>query len=148
SDTVTSATPSKCDDIWGPNWPRYMFRLVRRACNRCGARALIEGVVAANRKGVVSLVVGPFTGKPEAVDLVVDTGFSGWLALPIQKIRRLRLQHVGSRNIGLASGETKPADVYLGRVFWDGADAVVEILATHGPSLVGVSMFYGYRLTF
>jgi predicted aspartyl protease len=93
---------------------------------------VIEGEVTPERKGVIRLQVSRPGGPSEGVGAVIDTGFTGFLALPTDTITRLGLHLIGSRRGRLA----------------DGLLQRVQVLETGGPCLVGVSLLYGYVLTF
>jgi len=68
--------------------------------------------------------------------------------LPTDTIARLGLRLVGSRRGRLADGSLVLMPLYLANVLWDGLLRRVHVLETGGPCLVGVSLLYGYVLTF
>ena len=109
---------------------------------------MIEGEVTPERKGVVRLRVSGPGGLSAEVDAAIDTGFTGFLALPADTIAVLGLHLVGSRRGRLADGSLIFMHLYLAHVLWDGVLRRVQVLETGGPSLVGVSLLYGYVLTF
>jgi clan AA aspartic protease len=109
---------------------------------------VIEGEVTPERKGVVRLQVSRPGGLSEDVNATIDTGFTGFLALPTDTITRLRLHRVGARRGRLADGSLTFMNLYLAHVLWDGLQRRVQVLETGGPCLVGVSLLYGYVLTF
>jgi len=109
---------------------------------------VIEGEVTPERKGVVRLRVSGPGGLSAEVDAAIDTGFTGFLALPADTIAVLGLHLVGSRRGRLADGSLIFMHLYLAHVLWDGVLRRVQVLETGGPSLVGVSLLYGYVLTF
>ena len=45
------------------------------------------------------------TAAPQSVELVLDTGFTGYLTLPPESISQLELTSVGQRTFELANGE-------------------------------------------
>jgi clan AA aspartic protease len=109
---------------------------------------VIEGEVTPERKGGIRLQVSRPGGPSEGVGAVIDTGFTGFLALPTDTITRLGLHLIGSRRGRLADGSLIPMHLYLANVLWDGLLQRVQVLETGGPCLVGVSLLYGYVLTF
>ena len=58
---------------------------------------MIEGQVTPEREGVVRLMVSRPGGPSIEVDTAIDTGFTGFLALPTDTIARLGLHLVGAR---------------------------------------------------
>ncbi len=109
---------------------------------------MIEGEGTPERKGIVRLRVSRPGGPSEEVDAAIDTGFTGFLALPTDTIARLGLNLIGARRGRLADGSLILMHLYLANVLWDGVLRRVQVLATGGPCLVGVSLLYGYVLTF
>lgn len=108
---------------------------------------MIEGEVTPERKGVVRLRVSGPGGPSVEVDTAIDTGFTGFLALPTDMIARLGLHLAGARRGRLADGSLVLMNLYLANVLWDGLLRRVQVLETGGPCLVGVSLLYGYVLT-
>ena len=109
---------------------------------------MIEGEVTPERQGVVRLWVSHPGGSSEEISAAIDTGFTGFLALPTDTIARLGLHLVGARRGRLADGSLILMPLYLAHVLWDGVLRRVQVLETGGPCLVGVSLLYGYVLTF
>ena len=109
---------------------------------------MLEGEVTPERKGIIRLQVS-CPGRPsEEVTAAIDTGFTGSLALPTDTIARLGLNLIGSRRGRLADGSLILMNLYFANVLWDGLLRRVQALETGGPCLVGVSLLYGYVLTF
>ena len=109
---------------------------------------MIEGEVTPERKGVIRLRVSRPGGPSEEIDTVIDTGFTGFLALPTDTIAQRGLHLVGSRRGRLADGSLVYMHLYMANVLWDGLLQRVQVLETGGPCLVGISLLYGYVLTF
>ena len=109
---------------------------------------MIEGEVTPERQGVVRLQVSRLGGSSEEISAAIDTGFTGFLALPTDTIARLGLRLVGARRGRLADGSLILMPLYLAHVLWDGVLRRVQVLETGGPCLVGVSLLYGDVLTF
>ena len=109
---------------------------------------MIEGEVTPERRGVIRLQVSRPGGPSEEMQVAIDTGFTGFLALPTDTIARLGLNLAGARRGRLADGSLILMHLYLANVLWDGLLRRVQVLETGGPCLVGVSLLYGYVLTF
>jgi clan AA aspartic protease len=80
------------------------------------------------------------------MDIVVDTGFTGYLTLPPSQIIALQLPFQQRQTYTLGDGTDVQFDVYLATVLWDGRDRDVAVLATEGAALTGMRMLRGYRL--
>lgn len=109
---------------------------------------MIAGEVTPERQGIVRLLVNRSEGPSEEVAAAIDTGCTGFLALPTDTIVRLGLQLVGARRGRLADGRLVLMQLYLANVLWDGVLRRVQVLETGGPCLMGISLLYGYVLTF
>lgn len=86
-------------------------------------------------------------GESGLVDAVIDTGFTGQLALPPEAVGRLGLPGRGRRRAILADGRTVEVNVFLARIVWHGRERAVQVLATEGGPLVGMALLRGSRLT-
>ena len=104
---------------------------------------MIIGKIRADREAVVELeIVG--SNHSEKVEVVIDTGFTGFLMLPIDLINRLRLQLIGNRRAILGNGSQVSFDLYLAKVVWHGKTREVPTLgAKHDGALLGMSMLSG-----
>ena len=106
---------------------------------------MIIGKIRAEQEAVIELeIVG--SNHSEKVEVVIDTGFTGFLMLPINLINRLRLQLIGNRRAILGDGSPVSFNLYLARVVWHGETHEVPTLgARHDGALLGMSMLSGSR---
>lgn len=102
----------------------------------------MKGVVTAALEAVLPLEIQDATGKRINVDAVIDTGFTGQLALPTAVIDMLSFPVRGVRSALLGDGRRVMVDVYEAQVLWDGELRDVQLLAMEG-ALVGMSLLYG-----
>ncbi len=83
-----------------------------------------------------------------AHDLVLDTGFSGFLYIPEDTISMWNLSFVSCIPIGLADQSIMIADVYEATIVWFGTSQRVSVLS--GPSgcdsLLGMELLEGCRI--
>jgi clan AA aspartic protease len=80
------------------------------------------------------------------VDALIDTGFTGFLILPLSVINNLNLQLYSREEGILGDGSTRIFDVYTGLVIWDGELRQIDVNAAETTPLVGMSLLYGYRM--
>ncbi len=80
------------------------------------------------------------------VDAVVDTGFTGMLALPNPLVRELGLSHQGQRTVNLAHG-SQTVQIYGAVVQWFGRPRAAVVHEIDGAPLVGSALLTGCRLT-
>ena len=91
---------------------------------------MIEGRVNAGYEAVVPLSLEGPEGQAQEVEAVIDTGYSGFLTLPLALVAELGLAFVGSGHAVLANDAEVEFDVYDVTVLWDGQPIFVEADAT------------------
>jgi clan AA aspartic protease len=78
------------------------------------------------------------TGHPDAaVECVVDTGFTGYLTLPLDAVLSMGLQFIRRMPAKLADNSTILVEVYAATIMWNGRERRVEVLATDVRPLIG-----------
>ncbi len=80
------------------------------------------------------------------VDAIVDTGFTGFLTLPLAVVRSLALPLLGSTPVVLADGSAAVLEVYEAFVVWHGSPRPVECLVAEGAPLLGMTLLRGSEL--
>jgi clan AA aspartic protease len=107
---------------------------------------MITGVVTADREAVIILRVRGPNGDEQDIEVIVDTGFNGYLTLPHELVMALGLTRRSRGRALLANGSEELFDIYGVIVIWDGEPRYVEADAIDAPPLVGMSLLYGYDL--
>jgi clan AA aspartic protease len=107
---------------------------------------MMTGIVTANREAVLSLKVQDVNGVMQEIETVVDTGYNGFLTLPADFVAALGLIAYGQRLVTLGDGQDVLLQVYEATVVWDDAPRLVQVLATDGDAVLGMSLLYGYRV--
>src|SRR5712691_8281476 len=95
---------------------------------------------------MVRLVVLDMAQQPYDVDVVIDTGFNGFLTLPRAMAQTLQLPLAGNRRVTLGDGSTVVLDLYLATILWDTQPREELVLAAEGGSLMGMAMLNGHRV--
>ena len=112
---------------------------------------MIVGQVMRNPDGGlearVTLPVMDAYGEPQQFDVIVDTGFTGWLMLPESDIRRLGLTHAGHRYSITASGNEERFEFYRTWVLWHGQLYRVEVFESIDQPLLGMELLEGSLVT-
>ena len=80
-------------------------------------------------------------------DVIVDTGFTGWLTLPEPVIRELGLVKMGNRPATVASGEVEWFDYYETRIVWHGQARWVGVFQSIDQPLLGMELLRGNWIT-
>ena len=111
---------------------------------------MIDGTVKRSSDGGleawVALSVMGVDGELQQYDVIVDTGFTGWLTLPEADIRELGLAGVGYRDSVTASGNTESFDYYKTWVLWHGRLHEIEVFQTIDQPLLGMELLEGSRV--
>jgi clan AA aspartic protease len=108
---------------------------------------MIYGVVNLRREATLPIVVGNSAGQREVIDVVIDTGFDGFLSLPSETIIRLDLPWTIANPATLADGSETLFDFYAGTVIWDGQYRTIDIAESDTEPLLGMAMLYRLGLT-
>ena len=105
---------------------------------------MIVGIVH-GREALIRLTIRGFRVPPQAIDAVVDSGYTGWLTLPPPVIATLKLRwQTFGRGI-LADGSVSVFDVYQAKVVWDGRVRPVFVDEFDAPPLIGMALLRGYE---
>lgn len=107
---------------------------------------MMQGIVDQNCEATIRLVVGNADAGRQVIDAVIDTGFTGFLTLPMSVLTNLNLWAYRREQGILGDGSTCIFDVYRGLVIWDGEFQQVDINESETTPLVGMSLLYGYRM--
>jgi clan AA aspartic protease len=106
---------------------------------------MMYGVVNLGREATLSLVVGN-SNQQQAIDTVIDTGFTGFLSLPSAIITALDLPWSASDIVTLGDGSETVFDLYVANVIWDGQYREIYVAESETEPLLGMSLLYGYQL--
>jgi clan AA aspartic protease len=107
---------------------------------------MMQGIVDQNCEATIRLVVGNADSQRQMIDGVIDTGFTGFLTLPLSVLVSLNLRAYRREEGTLGDGSTCIFDVYRGLVIWDGELRRIDINNSETAPLVGMSLLYGYQM--
>ena len=108
---------------------------------------MIQGVVTSAYEAVVPLTVQGPEGQARAIEAVIDTGFTGFLAIPYGVVAELGLPFVNTSLAILADGSESTLNVYRAIVFWNGEPRYVRAYAAGTTPLVGMRMLDDHDLS-
>ena len=108
---------------------------------------MIRGAVDARWQAWIPVEVAGRDGQIHSLAAVLDTGFTGYLTLPPELIRRLDLELELQTDVTLATGVRERLDTWNGYILWHGRPRPVHILETRGTPLVGMRLMEGSQLT-
>jgi clan AA aspartic protease len=82
-----------------------------------------------------------FPDKPDiAIEFVVDTGYTGYLTLPLAAITTLGLPFEFDLPANLADDSEVLVPVHAATVLWNGAEQITRVLAMGKRPLLGTAM--------
>ena len=108
---------------------------------------MIKGKVSGNQQALVTIDVIDGEGRPQPLEAILDTGFTGYLTLPTGSIQQLGLRSVGQRSFELANGELFEFEAYLAAVSWHGRTSYALVLKSDSAPLLGMTLLWGSRVT-
>ena len=108
---------------------------------------MITGKFNQRLEAVVAIDVEGGDGVSHSLEVVLDTGFTGYLVLPRHIISRLGLKYRGRRSIILASGERSAINSYASAVTWHGLRRDVIVFESRSESLLGTALLSNSRVT-
>ena len=103
---------------------------------------MIKGKVNGQKRLIIPIGVQDAYGYFRTREFTLDTGFSGDLALPDYRIKRLALRYERTDFYTLATGEDTPAKIYTATILWHGRQRDVDVMETKRPSLLGFGLLY------
>ena len=80
------------------------------------------------------------------IEFIVDTGFDGDLALPLNVISRLEVTGTQSQLVRMADGSESERSYFKLILTWADEERVIEVLALEGSPLLGVGLLEGNLL--
>ena len=86
-------------------------------------------------------------GELQQFEVVLDTGFTGWLMLPEVEVARLGLANRGERQGILASGNAEGFAYYRTSVLWHGQLRTIEVFQSIDQPLLGMELLEGNRVS-
>ena len=88
------------------------------------------------------------TGISYPYEAIVDTGFTGQLALPAAVCAELGLEFVRNSYAMFGNATLEQVEVYQANVFWDGSWQTVSVFATGPDVLIGMNLLRGSSVCF
>ncbi|MDJ1182454.1 hypothetical protein [Roseofilum casamattae] len=79
----------------------------------------MQGTLGENNELFFEIGLVTTDGTEFAIDAMLDTGFSGWLALDVQDLDGLDVQYIGTQNMQLATGEEVQFSLYTTPIYFD-----------------------------
>ena len=107
---------------------------------------MITGHVNINLEAILPLSIFGADGVVREINAVIDTGYSGFLALPAAILTSLGCKLSGSAQLTLADGSAISSDVYEATILWKGQSRTLQVDDLQAGALVGMALFKGYDI--
>jgi clan AA aspartic protease len=85
-------------------------------------------------------------GMETEAEVLVDTGFNGFLALPSKLTAKLGLRRRSEGRAVLADGSERSFDIYEALILWRGRLVSVPVADASAEPLLGTNLLYGNEL--
>ena len=108
---------------------------------------MIEGAVNSAYEAVINLPLRGPVGQTREIEAVIDTGYSGFLALPTALVTELGLAYRSQGQAILADSSEVNFEVYDVTVLWEGQPRHVDVDATGSTPLVGMLLLDRHDLS-
>jgi clan AA aspartic protease len=80
------------------------------------------------------------------IEFAIDTGFIGYLTLPLAAIQALHLPFIRRMPANLADDSTIMGSVHAAHILWRGEEREIEVLATGKRPLLGTLLLHDHQL--
>jgi clan AA aspartic protease len=107
---------------------------------------MIRGSVSSDLEAILKLHLLGERGTEEEIEAVIDTGFNGFLTLPMSVIDKLSLSWLYRQQGELADGSLHVFDVFEATVIWSDASRSIEVEAAETEPLLGMALLQGHEL--
>jgi clan AA aspartic protease len=107
---------------------------------------MIAGSVNSNLEAIIRLHIEDANGQTQAIDVKVDTGFTGFLSLPVAMVASLGLVATRQDGVRIGDGSIVIAPVHSAVVVWDGKARRVDVHAMGVERLIGMRMLASHDL--
>jgi predicted aspartyl protease len=103
---------------------------------------MMHGFVNQRCEAMIRIAICHANNPKQMVETVIDTGFTGFLSLPLSTIESLGLPWRFRDIATLGDGSEVVFDMYAATVIWDGQIQVVDVAASEADPL----LLYGFKL--
>jgi clan AA aspartic protease len=107
---------------------------------------MITGIVTSSLEATVRLLILDANGQSQPIDAIVDTGFAGFMSLPIATVTGLGLKRSYQDRTQLIDGRIIPIDMYTATVIWNGKPRTIDVQVLGAYVLIGMRLLAGHDL--
>ena len=107
---------------------------------------MIDGRVSSARRAVVPLEIQDGGGDWHTLPFTLDTGYTGYLALPESYALQLGLTPDGFLTVSSATQQLVPVRYGYVRIVWQGREQLTRFLIAGTPPLLGMSLLWNHHI--
>ncbi len=107
----------------------------------------MNGTVNESLEALLPVMLLDREGQPFEVDVVIDTGATNWLALPVEIIDELQLPQLDYEQVTFVDGQVIDYKTYACQMLWLGRVLTVQAIELNADPLLGMRLLEGCRLT-
>ena len=107
---------------------------------------MTKGIVNPQLEATVPITLVTSARSEIELTAIIDTGYSGYLAIPKRMALEYGLTRLLPRKVKLGDGTRKSLDYFSGEVLWNGHKSRIRILATKDEFLLGLGLLAELRL--
>ena len=108
---------------------------------------MIDGRVNSARRAVLPLEIQDGSGGWHTLPVTLDTGYTGYLALPAAFAHQFGLTLDGFRIASSATQQSVPVRYGYVRIVWQGQEQLTRFLEAGTHPLLGMSLLWSHRIT-
>ena len=107
---------------------------------------MITGIVTSALEATVRIHILDANGQSQVIDAVIDTGFAGFMSLPVSVVAALGLPRVIRDWTQLIDGRVIPVEIHTATIIWNGTPRTIDVQALGTCTLIGMRLLAAYDL--
>ena len=107
---------------------------------------MIIGYVNTEDEAVINVTIQGQQNQVDEFEAIIDTGFNGFLTLPLSMINRLGLPWFTQGRVTLANGDEELIDIHIATIIWDGLPRRLMVDTANTTPLIGMALMRNYEL--
>ena len=108
---------------------------------------MIAGRVTDSRRALLELRIRDGNGNWRSVSTALDTGFTGYLALPESFVRQFGLILNRRRRVASATQASTVVPSGVSHIVWSGRELTVQVIQAGTRPLLGMALLWNHRIT-
>ena len=108
---------------------------------------MIVGHITEDLKAKINIQISDGDGIWNALDVMIDTGFNGQLALPEETVQSLGLVFDRVRRVTPAIGGTRAGASGYAQLHWKDASIRARVIQAGTNPLIGMALLWNHRIT-